>query len=431
MALLTQKELQTKGRVEIVLNKMTSKIPFTTKDGKQRILTKVQITNAQGKIIVYDPLKRADYTTLLSYLKSSSLKMDAVLLRNEKEGSQVALSELVKTEDLGGQRKGNKGDMAEAIFAAAITAKFINKLNDVSEQDIKLIINQLDPNKVTQSFAYSSKNKNTQVTDTIIYELNLSQSNLKALTNPLTWNTLGSIIDGSLKYANADNIKMLAKTMYENNRKNTIKVSAVGINQQKTTKVDVKVEIDGKPVVLTSLKTNDIKQFGQVGGASFENQVELWTTLLGINPSEAKAKYDLAVRDGDYMAGLAQIYRQVETEFNQRASQIASRSGLYSDLAEGIKYFATRKEKSVEMVSLNKKEIKIYEFDNLNTLMSLDQSNRLMAKYNPTSYPKLDIMDTKNRKVLLSVRVRRDKEYVRNVVEKGKLMDEFSRSIML
>lgn len=431
MALLTQKELQTKGRVEVLLNKMTSKIPFTTKDGKQRILTRVQITNAQGKIIVYDPLKRADYVTLLSYLKASTLKMDAVLLRNEKEGSQVALSELVKTEDLGGQRKGNKGDMAEAIFAAAITAKFVNKLNDVSEQDIKLIINQLDPNKPSQSFTYSSKNKNTQVTDTIIYELNLSTSNLKALTNPLTWNTLGSIIDGSLKYANAENIKMLSKTMYENNRKNVIKVSAVGISQQKTTKVDVKVEIDGKPVVLTSLKTNDIKQFGQVGGASFENQVELWTTLLGINPSEAKAKYDLAVRDGDYMAGLAQIYRQVETEFNQRASQLASRSGLYSDLADGIKYFATRKEKGVEMVSLNKKEIKIYEFDNLNTLMSLDQSNRLVAKYNPTSYPKLDIMDMKNKKVLLSVRVRRDKEYVRNVVEKGKLMDEFSRSIML
>lgn len=431
MALLTAKDLQQKGHAEIILTKMKEKIPFQTKDGKQRILTRAQITNAQGKIILYDPNKRSDYTILLSYLKSSTIKLDAILLRSDKEGSQVSMAELVVTEDLGGQRKGNKGDMAEAIFAAAITAKFINKLSDVSEQDIKLIINQLDPNKASQTFTYSSKNKNPAITDTITLEVNLSPSNLKALTNPLTWNTLSSIIDGSLKYANNDTVKQLTKTMYENNKKNMIAVAAVGTKAQKTTKVDVKVMIDKKPVILTSLKTNDIKQFGQVGGSSFEGQIDLWMTLLGINPSEAKPKYDLAVRDGDYIAGLAQVYKQVESEFNRRSSQIASRQRLYSDLSDGIKYYATKKEKGVEMVSLNKKEIKVYEFDNLNTLMSLDPSNRLIANYNAGTYPKLEIMDSKNKKVLVSVRVRKDKEYIRNVVEKGKLMDDFSKSIRL
>ena len=74
MALLTAKDLQQKGHAEIILTKMKEKIPFQTKDGKQRILTRAQITNAQGKIILYDPHKRSDYTILLSYLKSSTVK---------------------------------------------------------------------------------------------------------------------------------------------------------------------------------------------------------------------------------------------------------------------------------------------------------------------------------------------------------------------
>lgn len=429
MALITQKELQSKGRVEVLLNKLISKSPFTTKDGKQRIFTKVSSVNQQGKIVIYDPLKRSDYTTLLSYLKASTLKMDAVKLFNDKEGTTVALSELIKTDEFGGARKGNKGDMAEVIFAAAVASKFINKTGEVSEQDIKLIINQIDPNKQNQTFKYKSKNKNAQILDDVILEINLSTGNLKALTNPLTWNSLGSIIDASLKYANASNVKELAKTVYENNRYNKIYVCAVGINAQKETKVDIKLVIDDVPVSLISLKAESVKQFGQVGGASFEKQFELWTTLLNINPSEARAKYDLAAKNGDYVAGIAQVYKQVEREFNQRASQLKSRQQLYSDLSEGIKYYATKKEPNVFMVHLSKKEAMVYNFDNLNTLMMFDKDNRLVAKYNPTSYPRLEIMDYRSKQVLISIRVKKEKDYIRNYVEKGKFLEKLATNV--
>lgn len=431
MALLTQKELQSKGRVEVLLNKLISKTPFVTKDGKQRIFTKVSATNQQGKIVIYDPLKRSDYTTLLSYLKASSLKMDSVKLFNDKEGTTVALSELMKSEEFGGARKGNRGDMAEAIFAAAITARFLNKTSEVSEQDIKLIITQIDPNKPNQSFKYKSKNKSSTIVDDITLDINLSVGNLKALTNPLTWSTLGSIIDASIKYANAPIVKDLAIKLYENGRYNNIYIASVGTVAQKESKTDVKVVIDGKPVNLISLKADNTKQFGQIGGSSFEKQIELWTTLLNIDPSESRPRYDMQAKKGDYVAAIGQVYKTVEKEFNQKISQTSSRQKLYSDMSNGIRYYATKREPNVSMVQLTKREAMVYNFDNLNTLMSFDKDNKLIAKYNPTTYPKLEIIDYKTKQVLISIRVKleRDTGYIRNYVEKGKFMEKLATNV--
>jgi hypothetical protein len=68
----------------------------------------------------------------------------------------------------------------------------------------------------------------------------------------------------------------------------------------------------------------------------------------------------------------------------------------------------------------------IYKFDNLQTALKL-KNVKLTAKFidNKTK-PEVRIQDSKSGSILITVRLRTDREYIRNVIEKGKLMTELT-----
>ena len=116
-------------------------------------------------------------------------------------------------------------------------------------------------------------------------------------------NLLKEYVDSAVKYANSPNVTKWSKLVYENNRYDKIEVLSDGLGGQRSTKVDVSVKITddkGKlmPVdILVSLKAGDVKQFGQVSGAEFNKQQDLWGRLFG---------YDASI------AGLQTTYNQID-----------------------------------------------------------------------------------------------------------------------
>lgn len=431
MALLTNKDLQQKGRIDVLLQKLINKTPFTMKDGKQYIFTRISATNTQARVITYDPSKRAEYVAIAAILSNASVRLSTVQLSSDKDKVIMPLSQVFKSEEFGGQKKGNRGDMAEALFACAVAAKFLSKDTTVSVEDLKKMVGFIDPNKTNQVIAFKSKNKgSTKIYDDVLLHINLTVANLKALTAPNSFAILRTLVASSLKYANAKSLSDFAKTLYTNNKHNKIDVMSIGTLDQKGTKVDIKVKIDGHDVKLISLKADNTKQFGQVGGSSYEKQLMLWDTMLKISPTEAKKKYLDAAATGDYVKAIGEVYKQVVKEFNMNMANTGSRQKQLMNLSNGIRMFATKKMDNVEMVQLTKKEAMVYNFSNLGTLLALE-GNSLIAVYNPAGLPKIDILDKNKKQVLVSIRVKREKDYVRNYIEKGKLLTELAGKVFM
>lgn len=436
MAALSLSEIRKRpGRVETLVNKLKAKTPFDMAAGGTKTFTTLMFSTG-GIIQEIMPSKGvADYKKALEILKTRATSKDKMFLKNDKE--QVPISALLKSGDFGGSGgtasgnsiKGNRGDMAEGVFAAAIVARFMNKNKPIQPVHIIALIDRIDSKKMQQKMIYDSLNANPKIVDTVTFQLGLALSNLVALTDKGVQSSITDIINAAVKYANSSIVTALTKMLYENNKFNEIEVIADGIGDQTGTKVDVRVKVDGKPTdINVSLKADDVKQFGQVGGSSFEAQTELWKQLLGLDVKDLENSYYKKIKDKDVIGALQEVYSGAADKFN--SAVITNRVAIYKKLADGINYFATLREENVTLVQLTKEEAQVYQFDNIEKLL---KNVKLKAVLNTSkATPEVNFQDEQGM-VLLTIRIKTENKpngiYVRNYVEKGKLLSKLASFI--
>lgn len=261
----------------------------------------------------------------------------------------------------------NKGDVSEGILAAAITARFVSKTKRITEKDVLDIIKKLGkPKGMLVKKEFSSPNKNIKVEDTVVCVIGLAEVNMKALLNMNIYKTkeIKELVNGAIAYANGNNIMEWADMMYTNNKKNLIEVKSEGLLDQTGTKVDLRVMIDGKQAgVAISLKAGDVKQFGQVGGGSLQSMNEFFGPL-GVKFSVPVAKKMETMFEGKQVTeALCLAY---EEAYKQMKKLIKADSTKFKkNMADFMKFHATRNEPDVALVQLSKNEAAVYDFSNV------------------------------------------------------------------
>jgi hypothetical protein len=432
MATLTIKDFRGKHgetRIVALLEKLIEgpKSPFVTADGKTQPFNKITYPDPRtGRLVTKSALDISESADIANIIRTGTVAFKQIQLsyeRNNKVTNLVPLSDIMKTEDFGG--KANRGDMAEVIFSAAIACRFLNKNQAITEGDVLDMIKHLNDSDTHQVLGpLKSPNKEPKVVDDLYWEINSALINIRSLKNPRHIRNLKSIITSSVKYANSATVASNAKKYYENSLYNRIDVKAIGTVAQNDTKVDVYVEIDNKKIdINVSLKAAGTKQFGQVGGGTIEKQKDLWATLLDlkVSPALEKKYFDILKSDGIIQANSA-LYNGMADMFN---TVIATNPDKILDsLADGISFFGTRKDKSVDMVQLTPKEAMVYKFDNLQTALKLKNVKLIANFVDNKTKPEVRIQDSKSGSVLVTIRLRSDREYIRNVIEKGKLMTD-------
>lgn len=434
MAALTIKDFKGKHgetRIVALLEKLIEgqRSPFTTVDGKQQPFNKITYPDPRtGRLVTKNALDISESADIANIIRTGAVSFKQIQLsyeRNNKVTNLVPLSDIMKTEDFGG--KANKGDMAEVIFSAAIACRFLNKNQSITDGDVMDMIKRLNDSDTRQVLGpMKSPNKEPKVIDDLYWEINSALINIKALKNPRHVRNLKSIVSSSVKYANSAVVAANAKKYYENSLYNKIAIKAIGTVAQNDTKVDVYVEIDDIKVdINVSLKAAGTKQFGQIGGGTIDKQKDLWSTLLDlkVSPSLEKKYFDTLKANGIIEANSA-VYSGMADMFNTVVATNPDK--IIDSLADGIAFFGTRKDPAVDMVQLTSREAMIYKFDNLQTALKL-KNVKLVAKFidNKTK-PEVRIQDSKSGSILVTVRMRTDREYIRNVIEKGKLMTELT-----
>jgi hypothetical protein len=433
MANLTIKDFKGKHgetRIIALIEKLIqqTRSPFTTSDGKQQPFNKITYPDPRtGRLVTKNAADIAESADIANIIRTGSVPFSLIKLsyeRNNKVTALVPLSDIVKTEEFGS--KANKGDMAEIIFSAAIVCRFLNKNQAVIDSDVIDMLKNLNDTDTRQMLGpMKSPNKEPKVIDDVWWEINSALINIKALQNPRHVRNLKNIISASVKYANSTAVAENAKIIYENGLYNKIEVKAIGTVAQNDTKVDVYVEIDNKKVnINVSLKAGS-KQFGQVGGAGIEKQKDLWATLLDFKiPAQLEKRfYDYLKTDG-VVAAHSAVYKGMADEFNRR--MVTNSRAVYDSLSDGIMFYGTRNDDTVDMVSLSSRETTIYKFSNLQDSLFLKNKSLKAVYVANKSKPEIRIQDSKTGSILITIRMKVETKnnYIRHYIEKGKLMTE-------
>ena len=188
----------------------------------------------------------------------------------------------------------NLGNVVEGIMGAAVTAKFLNPDATVTTATIMKILksakyeSSLKVNTIRRS--YSGRLKN----DTIKFTLSLNQKDNEALT--LSYENSEELIaykkgeeifrayENAAEYVNsAKTVKEALDRVISDPNPNSVLIESEGAaaENQRGTKADLFITIDGKKERLLSLKAGVVPQVGQMSGAAFETLEAFFKSVIG------------------------------------------------------------------------------------------------------------------------------------------------------
>ena len=220
----------------------------------------------------------------------------------------------------------NNGDIAELILAAAIAAKFkkrlsaaklskeqvisIGDLPKVSSGDVKRTLTTIISNSFSSQFNVKDRDlvnkKISRVTDNISVTVRIpanSERYMSAQPIGSRFSNFENIFNSATNFVNADTeIKRKVFNTQFNLKKDLIEIQGVGTAGQRTTKVDVRVDITTGGATLLrkssqiSLKFNT-GQFAQAVGLEFKKFADIFEDLGITDYTQDEAEFNKAIFD--------------------------------------------------------------------------------------------------------------------------------------
>ena len=208
----------------------------------------------------------------------------------------------------------NRGDIAEGIMGAALTAKFIKRESGQTVRDLPQV-NATDVDAVLAKFFRSGGTYSKTVrdvpkpfdfippdfpgdkvettvniirelmfSDKVIFKLTLPKAAMDFLSKQSNRTQVRDIFDRAIRYANNDPTFIREANRLATNAKNDkILVDADGVSNQLETKVDIGLYANGRKIgKQISLKTESGRQFDQVIGFGIAEFDKLFDNNLGI-----------------------------------------------------------------------------------------------------------------------------------------------------
>ena len=292
----------------------------------------------------------------------------------------------------------NNGDIAELILAAAIAAKFkkrlsaaklskeqvisIGDLPKVSSGDVKQTLTTIISNSFSSQFNVKDRDlvnkKISRVTDNISVTVRIpanSERYMSAQPIGSRFSNFENIFNSATNFVNADTeIKRKVFNTQFNLKKDLIEIQGVGTAGQRTTKVDVRVDITtgGATLLRTSsqisLKFNT-GQFAQTVGLEFEKFADIFEELGITDYTKDKEEFDKAIFEtypqilGKRFSSRAEVTQSNEVKALKEAARKVFTGRIKreldnkindvnfkSTLASFIKKKATLNESGVELV---------------------------------------------------------------------------------
>ena len=364
----------------------------------------------------------------------------------------------------------NKGDLAEAILACGVAAKFFDPTAVVSKVSIEKMLGKVLSTRKTELERGDMSAKTTvKVSDTITLSVGIRAREWEFISNRKNWPLIEWQFTSVAKYCN--NYKRLLKyasVLYRNNKENQIIVDADGLTDQKGTKADIKVKIHGKVVNMQmSLKVTGGDQIGQMSGVPFDRQINLFE-LLCVDVSPARKKYEEKLKEVDITYAftsrdlikspqakkIQDVVRQANAFVHQEAADKLEKlmrsknTAFIEKLTDFLRKAATGNDPTIEVVKLSTKGYKRAKFGKKYVQNMKDAMDHLKVEYRrKTGDPETIVYDPRvgesnnSSARLFKVRAKIIYEskkskgakvypiYVRNLIESGDLMFDLASDL--
>lgn len=346
----------------------------------------------------------------------------------------------------GGEKVGNKGELAEGLLGAATFARLLKRPSKpITEKDVFTVIKRLPkgtPKDDVVSLSLTAKEVHNDITDKFTLNIQLKPDTYADLVDPSKWPQMSNITRGVVDYVNS-NLRMYSALFEKNGKPDEVRVVADGVTGENDTKVDVflvyKDVSSGEERVLThydmSVKAGSTKQMGQVGGGKqslsmverFNILVTMWERF-GVDISNVKNKF---VNATSVEEGYTIAYEAAAKKLKKELKGVKKDPEMkyFQTLIKAIKHFATLNDDRVKLVQFAdtksgsfyvldfKKLDRLYDMDK----MDLDVEYDVGKSSSGTPIPKVKFINKKTGEPLLTVRMyRTSKGYIRNYIDKEK-----------
>ena len=274
-------------------------------------------------------------------------------------GEKVLLSDLQKTAEYKGGKSYNTGDVAEGALGAAIYAKFMASGEEITEQTVYDVLAQMTNSELVGKNNLKGSAQGTRKNDNVYYNLSLASGSYKALVGAASSGEVPPQIKGAVRsavtYANNNaGVQAAVTKIVTDENANKITVLSDGVSDQKGTKADLFLDIDGTTVNLLSLKAGSVKQFGQSSGYKFDAIDNFFNSTFGVNVNkeiEAEFEQGNALKSMDAIhKAYAQVGAQIQRELS--GDNDANEARFVERLYKGINQHATGGQQGTSMVVL-------------------------------------------------------------------------------
>jgi len=358
----------------------------------------------------------------------------------------------------------NRGDVAEGIVGAALTAKFMNRPKSLKDADIPLTKKMIDD--VLDKLFKSSNNsvykvndivtkKGKTVTDTIRFSMHLPIAAFNLLQDKNKRTLVDDLYKSAIEYIETT-WQQEVLDFAKNGEIDDIIIDSDGVGDQKGTKADIKITINGKKYSRQiSLKVKGGDQFAQVTGHDFSKQKVLWENILNLDLSKIEKKYNDELDEYDSSEAFSSrenvrvelfkkmlksaasvAYKEATKQIQQ---QIKSKNPIFfTNLTKLIIEGAAKGDLSIELVKLEKGGFNRLQFNKTflkNFTKKLMDSN-LQVVFVQTGDPTVRIYAGQIQKNNLILQIRPKvaaessnlksgkvyKPYIRNLIESGPML---------
>lgn len=299
--------------------------------------------------------------------------------------------------------KPNMGDLAEPILACGVAAKFANPDAVVTRTAIEKLLRKVikkNPENID-----GKPGGELKVKDNIFLRVAIRRREWEWLKDESHWELIDWQFKAVAQYCNDKSrsvqgkidlmqgkgrrLHLIAKAYMLNGRKDEIRVDADGTGDQKGTKADIKITLNGKKANMQmSLKVKGGDQIGQKAGVPFDRQYEIFKEL-GIDVGPARKEYDEAVKEidlGFYFLDRAEVSKGKDDkrlpkaiemqkqlrEANSKSYRLAAKickakmdagdEKFVSKLADFLIQYGSLGDKQIEIITLTTKGFKKAKF---------------------------------------------------------------------
>ena len=337
----------------------------------------------------------------------------------------------------------NKGDVAEGILGAAVATAFISGGNQISVADVEAFLddlnqkeNELDGTSKTAKVLTKPTRREDGTIDTITCVIRLSTINFNDLMNKDKRSALTGLFNAAVAYANSEEALEATLAVATNGEDNKVAVVSDGVSGQTSTKIDIKVFLDGVATSIgrISLKAGGTDQLGQVGG-TWEAISGLFKVMFGIKIDEnLKEGWEKTMMPAGRTAERVQaeakkIYANADEKLNKllKGDDVEEEIDLIQTIAAGMNYQVALKEEGVILVHLDAGDFKVLDFAMLEDVLREQEVDLASVLKLGGKNPIIQIIDKKAGKKglpLFQIRFKQegDGSTIRHYVEKKPYM---------